>query len=772
MQWAVQRAAVSPLSDLPLHLHSIGAAGKILETRSTAALCTALITKMAKIDYDKIFIKDACPTAIGGQAVMEGVMMQGPDRVALAMRLPSGELYLKTKLKKKPHPLAKVPFVRGIVSFVNALVGGMGTLMESADILETYAPEEYAEEPGKVEAWVNKKFGEKAAWNFLITTALLFAVVVSIVFFVILPTWAVNFLSKWIQNAFVLNLIEGVLRIAMFVAYVVAIRRMSDIKTLFQYHGAEHKSIHCFENDRVLCPENAEEFYTLHPRCGTSFLVFVLIISLLLFSFLGWPNLVWRIVSRILLIPVIAAISFELLRWAGRSNGKIVRILSWPGLQLQRLTTAEPNRDQLEVALLSLKAVLVDPGVPEIEGFVDKDGNPVRSKAEMKEVEREMEAWAADVEAHTEANKKAAAEAIDDFTRIEERSVFEDPANGASDDEIFSAIDFLDGLDSDGYTIVGPEETDGRTLVRAIADREAMEAKARTLARRYTKDIKTYENALDWGKAALSMLPNGKNEARMIMSYATGLGTTELITRSKELMREDDFDEFQKRIYARIEGVPLQYIVGMQEFMGLPFRVNDSVLIPRLDTEVLVENVIETINRMNLSRPEVLDLCTGSGAIGISIAAKVSDAVVTMTDVSEKALQTAMSNAGLNGVNRRCIFLLGDMFDAIPEDKQYDVIVCNPPYIPSDVIETLDIEVKDHEPRMALDGGKDGLDYYRVIADKASMHLKTGGVLALEIGAEQAADVKKLLNKANTYEGIRVIRDLAHLDRAIIATRK
>ena len=727
---------------------------------------------MAKIDYDKIFIKDACPTAIGGQAVMEGVMMQGPDRVALAMRLPSGELYLKTKLKKKPHPLAKVPFVRGIVSFVNALVGGMGTLMESADILETYAPEEYAEEPGKVEAWVNKKFGEKAAWNFLITTALLFAVVVSIVFFVILPTWAVNFLSKWIQNAFVLNLIEGVLRIAMFVAYVVAIRRMSDIKTLFQYHGAEHKSIHCFENDRVLCPENAEEFYTLHPRCGTSFLVFVLIISLLLFSFLGWPNLVWRIVSRILLIPVIAAISFELLRWAGRSNGKIVRILSWPGLQLQRLTTAEPNRDQLEVALLSLKAVLVDPGVPEIEGFVDKDGNPVRSKAEMKEVEREMEAWAADVEAHTEANKKAAAEAIDDFTRIEERSVFEDPANGASDDEIFSAIDFLDGLDSDGYTIVGPEETDGRTLVRAIADREAMEAKARTLARRYTKDIKTYENALDWGKAALSMLPNGKNEARMIMSYATGLGTAELITRSKELMREDDFDEFQKRIYARIEGVPLQYIVGMQEFMGLPFRVNDSVLIPRLDTEVLVENVIETINRMNLSRPEVLDLCTGSGAIGISIAAKVSNAVVTMTDVSEKALQTAMSNAGLNGVNRRCIFLLGDMFDAIPEDKQYDVIVCNPPYIPSDVIETLDIEVKDHEPRMALDGGKDGLDYYRVIADKASMHLKTGGVLALEIGAEQAADVKKLLNKANTYEGIRVIRDLAHLDRAIIATRK
>ena len=727
---------------------------------------------MAKIDYNKIFIKGACPTAIGGQAVMEGVMMQGPDRVALAMRLPSGELYLKTKLKKKQSRAVKIPFVRGVVSFVNALVGGMGTLMESADILETYAPEEYAEEPGKLEAWINKKFGEKAAWNFLMTTALLFAVAVSLIFFVILPTWVVNFLGKWVQSAFVLNLVEGILRIVMFVAYVAAIRKMNDIKTLFQYHGAEHKSIHCFENNRVLCPENAEEFYTLHPRCGTSFLVFVLIVSLLLFSFLGWPNLAWRILSRILLIPVIAAISFELLRWAGRSNGIVVKILSWPGLQLQRLTTAEPNRDQLEVALLSLKAVLVDPGVPEIEGFVDKDGNPVRSKAEMKEIEQETEAWAADVEAHTEANKKAAAAAIDDFTRIEERTVFEDPANGASDDEIVSAIDFLDGLDSDGYTIVSPEETDGRTLVRAIADREAMEAKARTLARRYTKDIKTYENALSWGKAALSMLPNGKNEARMIMSYATGLGTAELITRSKELMRDDDFDEFQKRIYSRIEGVPLQYILGMQEFMGLPFRVNPSVLIPRLDSEILAEIVISTIKQKGLIKPEVLDLCTGSGALGISIAAKVPDAIVTMTDKSEAALQTAMSNAGLNGVNRRCIFLLGDMFAAIPDDKHYDVIVCNPPYIPSAVIDTLDVEVKDHEPRMALDGGRDGLDYYRIIADQAGMHLKSEGVLALEIGAEQATDVKRLLNKAKTYRDTRVVRDLANLDRVVIAIRK
>lgn len=728
---------------------------------------------MSKIDYNKIFIKEACPTSIGGQAVMEGVMMQGPDRVAVAVRLPSGELYLKTKKKKRDSRAMKIPFVRGVIAFARSLVSGMGTLMESADILEKYAPDEYGEEPGKLEAWVNKKFGEKAAWNFLMFTALLFAVAITLVLFIIFPTWVVNYLGRWISNAIALNLIEGLLRIALFIGYVAAIRNMSDIKRLFQYHGAEHKTIHCYENGRVLCPENAEQFYTLHPRCGTSFLVFVLIVSLLLFSFLGWPNLFWRITSRILLIPVIAGISYELLKWAGRSGGPVVKVLSWPGLMLQRLTTAEPDRDQLEVAILSLNSVLVDPDMPEISAFVDKDGNIVRSAAEEEAVIREMDEWAAEVEANTEANKEAARSAIEENGRNEARSVFEEPAMPAvSEEEINQAIRFLDDLDSDGYTIVAPQETDGRTIVRAIVDREAAEAKARTLARRYTKDIKTYENALDWGQAALGMLENGKNEARIIMSYATGLGTTELITRAKELMRDEDFHEFERRIYARIEGLPLQYIVGMQEFMGLPFRVNKSVLIPRLDTEIVAEQVLNIMESKDLQNGEVLDLCTGSGAIGVTVASKMPEATVTMTDVSEEALRTAMGNAGLNGVNRRCIFLLGDMFDAVPEDKTYDIIVCNPPYIKSDVIDTLDVEVRDHEPRIALDGGADGLDFYRVIANEASMHLRSGGMLVLEIGCNQAVDVKRLLNRASTYYPARVVRDLANLDRVIIAERR
>ena len=711
---------------------------------------------MAKIDYSKIFIKDACPTKIGGQAIMEGVMMRGADRTAIAMRLPSGELYLKTKMRKEDPKIMKVPLVRGVVAFVRSLVEGMGTLMESANILEEYAPEEYEE--GKAEAWINEKFGAKAAWNILMTLALLVSVVISVLFFVILPTWAVNFVKTWTENPVVLNLIEGLLRMLLFIGYVCAIRGMQDIKTLFRYHGAEHKSIHCYENNEDLTVENAAKYYTLHPRCGTSFMMFVLIISILLFSFLGWPNLLWRIVSRLLLLPVIAALSYELLRWAGRSDGKLVKILSWPGLMLQKLTTAEPTDEQLEVALLSLKAVLVDPETIEIEGFVDADGNIVRSMKEEEKARKEVSEWEEGVKANTQYNNE--------ISSGDNQSI-----PPAGEDEINEAIKFLDNLDSDGYTLVAGEVGDGRRIVDIITEKEANEAKKRTLARRYTADIKTYENALKWGQASLGMIENGRNEARIIMSYATGLSDSEMITRGKELMREDDFHEYEKRISARIEGMPLQYIVGIQEFMGLPFRVNKNVLIPRLDTEIVVEKVLSEIKKRGYKAPKILDMCTGSGAIGVSIAHKIEDAQLTMTDASDEALHTAMGNAGINKVNRRCMFLVGDMFNAISEDAMYDVIVCNPPYIPTKEIEKLSVEVKKHEPIQALDGGEDGLDYYRILADEASAHIKTGGILALEIGHDQADAVMELLEKAGTYKTIESFKDLAGMDRVIIAER-
>ena len=675
---------------------------------------------------------------------MEGVMMQGPERIALAMRLPSGELYLKTKMKPADPPAMKVPVVRGVVAFARSLINGMTTLMESADILEKYAPEEYAEEETRFEKWVNSKFGERTAWNILMSPYLVLAVVISIAIFVIFPTWVVNFLGRWISSSIVLNLIEGILRILIFIGYVVLIRRMEEINTLFRYHGAEHKTIHCYENNLELTPENAQQFYTLHPRCGTSFLVFVLIISLLLFSFLGWPNLLLRIVSRVILIPVIAGLSYELLKWAGRSDNSIVRILSYPGLMLQKLTTAEPTYEQLEVGILSLKAVLVDKDMPVIEGFVDKDGNMIGDSF-----------W------------KPGSKVMSQKVHVDEEEI-----GPADEDSINEAIKFLDGLDENGYTMVVLPSEDSVSLPQAIADHNKEEAKSSILQRRFTADIKTIENALSWGQAALSMVENGRNEARILLQYAVGLTQTEIITNSKELMDEEDFREYERCIHDRLTGTPLQYIVGMQEFMGLPITVNPSVLIPRLDTEVVVEEAIRIIGEKDWNHPDVLDMCTGSGVIGVTIAAKVPESIVTMTDVSEEALKTAMSNAGLNGVNRKCVFLRGDMFDALPADREYDMIICNPPYIETDVIDTLSIEVREHEPKMALDGGKDGLDFYRIIARDASMHLRTGGVLVLEIGADQAGSVKRLLMKSKTWDNIRKIQDMAGLDRAVIAERK
>jgi uncharacterized protein YqhQ len=214
------------------------------------------------------------------------------------------------------------------------------------------------------------------------------AVIISLAFtvgiFIIGPTWIVDLLETWIKNEIVLNLIEGVFRILLFVLYILLVSRMKDIRTVFQFHGAEHQCIHCFEGGNELTPENCGEYETLHPRCGTSFLMFVMVISLLLFSLLGWPNLLVRIASRLLLVPVIAGLSYELIRWAGGADNLFVKILSVPGLLLQRITTIRPNKEQLVVAIAALKAVLVLENMPVIDGVCDKNGELIPEAPEFE----------------------------------------------------------------------------------------------------------------------------------------------------------------------------------------------------------------------------------------------------------------------------------------------------------------------------------------------------------------------------------------------------
>lgn len=331
------------------------------------------------MDFKKIFIKDACPTKVGGQAVLEGIMMKGADRTAVVIRKPSGRLHIKTERLKKPGKMRKVPILRGVFIFVDSLVVGTRTLMYSAEVLENSEGGE-AYEKDKLTIWLENKFGEKGAMNAMLYFSVILAILFTVGIFIIAPTAVVNVFKHVTVNEVALNLIEGVFRIALFVLYIALISKMKDIQTVFRFHGAEHKCIHCFENGLELTPANCKPFETLHPRCGTSFLMFVMVISLLLFSLLGWPNLLWRITSRLLLIPIIAGLSYELLRWAGRSDSLAVKILSVPGLLLQKLTTKEPDERQLEVAIAAMKAVLVPEDTPVYEGECDKDGQLIPSQ--------------------------------------------------------------------------------------------------------------------------------------------------------------------------------------------------------------------------------------------------------------------------------------------------------------------------------------------------------------------------------------------------------
>lgn len=322
------------------------------------------------MDLKKIFIKDACPTKMGGQAVMEGIMMKGEKKTALAMRLPTGEIKIETQENKAPSKWAKIPLIRGVVVFVSSLVGGTKILMRSAEILEEYEEETY--EPGRFEAWLDAKFGSKAVWNFMLYSSVVIALAFSIGVFIILPTGVVNLLKLVTDSVFWLNFAEGFVRIALFVMYAWGISFMKEIKTVFQYHGAEHKTIHCYEMGLDLTVENCRQFPTLHPRCGTSFLMFVFIIAFVLHFVMGWPNLWLRIITRLLLLPVIAGLSYELLKWAGRSDNIIVKVLSLPGLYLQKITTKEPDDSQLEVAIASINAVLAETEGKEIDNDLER----------------------------------------------------------------------------------------------------------------------------------------------------------------------------------------------------------------------------------------------------------------------------------------------------------------------------------------------------------------------------------------------------------------
>lgn len=577
---------------------------------------------------------------VGGQAVIEGVMMSGSKGQATAVRTPNKEIRIDFKkivpITKK-YKFLNVPFIRGIFVLVDSLITGINTLNYSASFFE-----DEDESESKFEIWLKNKFGERSN-DLIIGATMILSFAIAIGLFVALPTAIASLFSYLNLHPIALNLIEAVIRIMILLGYMYSISKMEDIYRVFQYHGAEHKSIFCYEAEEELTVDNVKKFSRFHPRCGTNFLFLIMFVSILIFSFTGWGGFLERLILRILLIPVVSGITYELIKWLGKNDNKLAKIIAYPGLKLQELTTKEPDDDQIEVAIAALMKA---------EGLKPK------------------------------------------------------------------------------------EKTIGELL-----DKASKELKE--------ENIDTY--ILD---------------AQLLLGNVLAKDKLYIITNRDKNVSLKDEKEYFELIEKRKNKMPIKYILGETEFMGLDFNVEEGVLIPRGDTEILVEEVLSIINEED--ELNVCDLCSGSGAIGISIANYRKKINVEEIDFYEVPEKVTKKNIIKHGLESRVKFIKSDLLkEPINQGKKYDVIVSNPPYIKADEISNLMDDVKKYEPHTALDGGDDGLVFYKRIIEESKTTLNNEGVLAFEIGYDQGEEVSNLMKEAGFYN-IKLVKDLAGLDRVVL----
>ena len=577
---------------------------------------------------------------VGGQAVIEGVMMRGSKGQATAVRTPNKEIRIDFKkivpITKK-YKFLNVPFIRGIFVLVDSLITGINTLNYSASFFE-----DEDESESKFEIWLKNKFGERSN-DLIIGATMILSFAIAVGLFVALPTAIASLFSYLNLHPIALNLIEAVIRMVILLGYMYSISKMEDIYRVFQYHGAEHKSIFCYEAEEELTVDNVKKFSRFHPRCGTNFLFLIMFVSILIFSFTGWGGFLERLILRILLIPVVSGITYELIKWLGKNDNKLAKIIAYPGLKLQELTTKEPDDDQIEVAIAALMKA---------EGLKPK------------------------------------------------------------------------------------EKTIGELL-----DKASKELKE--------ENIDTY--ILD---------------AQLLLGNVLAKDKLYIITnRDKNVSLKDEKEYFE--LIEKIKNkMPIKYILGETEFMGLDFNVEEGVLIPRGDTEILVEEVLSIINEED--ELNVCDLCSGSGAIGISIANYRKKINVEEIDFYEVPEKVTKKNIIKHGLESRVKFIKSDLLkEPINQGKKYDVIVSNPPYIKADEISNLMDDVKKYEPHTALDGGDDGLVFYKRIIEESKTTLNNEGVLAFEIGYDQGEEVSNLMKEAGFYN-IKLVKDLAGLDRVVL----
>lgn len=576
---------------------------------------------------------------VGGQAVIEGVMMRGSKGMATAIRTPKGKIKVsvkKTVSLTKKYKILSLPFIRGITALLDSLIIGIKTLNYSASFFEE------EEEESAFEKLIKDVFGEKLAGDLIITLTMMLSFVVSIGIFIGIPTSIASIFKTFGFFSIILNLIEASIRIAILILYMFLISNMEDIYRVFQYHGAEHKTIFCYENEQRLTIENVKKQSRLHPRCGTNFIFLTMFVSILLYTFTGWGNFIERIIIRIVLLPVVAGISYEIIKWLGRSESKLSKIIAYPGLMLQKLTTKEPDDMQIEVAIKSLMA----------------------------------------------------AEGIKDMKTIGELLIY--------------------------------------------GNQQLKEA-----------EIDTY--ILD---------------CQLLLTKVLNKDKIYLILNKDEEVSNLNENKFKQLIKKRKEKMPMAYILKDVEFMGLDFYVEEGVLIPRGDTEVLVEEVLKYIGEEEAI--SICDLCCGSGAIGISLAALRNNIKVDLVDFYPIPEKVTKKNIVKHNLEERTEFIKSDLLNKVIEDgKKYDILVSNPPYIADEVIDDLMEDVKDYEPHTALAGGEDGMDFYNIIVSESRKVLNENGILAFEIGYDQGEKVKVLMEE-NGFKNIKVIQDLAGLDRVVI----
>lgn len=595
-------------------------------------------------------------TNIGGQAVIEGVMMRGNSSMATAVRDEAGEIEIEAIRLVPPNKKAKIlkfPFIRGVVAFFQSLVGGSKVLMRSASVFGE-------EETSKFDEWLSKKT-KKSSMDIAIYIGTFLGLLLSIFLFFFLPQFITDFIPGLDKSQVWYYLVEGGVRITIFILYILLTSLLKDIKRTYMYHGAEHKTITCYEEGKELTVENVRGCKRVHDRCGTTFLFIVMVISILIFALINWllklagvqllyEGILGKLIRfgiKILSLPIVAGVSYEVLKLLSKTDSWVVYIFKLPGLLLQRITTREPDDSMMEVAIAAFNKVL------------------------------EME---------------------------------NDPTSPELKFESFGTIEHLNE--------------------RIVAE---------------LKNAGIDESS----------------ESEWIISRVFNIPRSQ-IKGNKTVIKRVDAEKALRIMRQRKEGRPLWYIFGDCDFFGYKIKVNESVLIPRPETEELCDKIIkDNSSRENLS---ILDLCTGSGAIAVVLANKINCSV-SASDISEDALKVAKENGILNKVD--ITYINSNMFENI--EGKFDILVSNPPYIKTEDMKGLQKEVQ-REPSIALDGGADGLDYYKVIARDASSYLNENGLIYMECGINQAEEIVAIFRETGLYKEFEIINDINIISRIIKVT--